>query len=111
MIVKDGDFENAIMTQVHSHSASKVLLCKTKTDKKINKICDDNKFITARLAYNKARERTAPDDIPYMPDKTQYHSFVHRKKRKYEPNIPYSFEEFEKFINDEKYKERYVRLF
>lgn len=73
----------------------------------IENICYEEKFLTTREAYFKARENMDIDELKHAPARTSYGSKVHRIKKEFEPKIPYSFEEFEAFINDEKYRERY----
>lgn len=107
VIVKDSNFKNATLTKQHQHLPSKLELCKTKCDSKIDKVCNERKFITTRDAYLDVRTTIANDDVQYLPERKSYASRVHRIKRKFEPKKPHSFEEFEELINDEKYKKRY----
>lgn len=109
LIVKDSDFKNATLTKQHQNLPSKLELCKTKCDKKIDRVCNERKFITTREAYLDVRKNIANDEVQYLPERKSYASRVHRIKRKFEPKIPHSFEEFEELINDEKYKKRYRR--
>ncbi|KAJ6634286.1 hypothetical protein Bhyg_16432, partial [Pseudolycoriella hygida] len=105
VIVKNKDFETTTLTQNHQHSASQIDLTKTKFDSKMNKICNDRKFVTNREAYMEARENTSDGDLQNLPERKSYASFVQRRKRKFEPRIPYNLEDFESSVNDEKYKQ------
>lgn len=107
VIVKDGNLNNACLKKKHEHLAFKTELCKSKVDKIMKKICNENNHWTAREAYCKARESLHENDVNYIPARKSYGTFVHRMKKKFEPKIPHSFEEFDEFINDEKYKKKY----
>ena len=73
----------------------------------MNKICNEEKFVTTRVAYLNVRKTISNNDVPYLPPRKSYGSFVQRRKRKFQKRIPHNFEEFENYINDEIYKERY----
>lgn len=116
VIVEENNFVNAKLTQKHSHLPSETKLCKTKMDKKVDKICNDRKYITTREAYLLVRKDTPSDEVDNAPDRKSYSTRVHRIKKQYEPKLPHSFEEFDELINDENYKKRYniylrIRLF
>lgn len=108
VIVDEDNFGNAKLTQKHCHLPSDVKLCKTKMDKKVDKICRDRKYITARAVYLLARNDTPADEVDNAPDRQSLSVRVHRRKKEFEPKLPHSFEEFDEFINDEKYKQRYT---
>lgn len=77
----------------------------------MNKICNDRKFVTNRVAYTEARENISEGDLQFLPERQSYQSFVQRRKRKFEPKIHHNLEEFESYVNDEKYKQRYFFRF
>lgn len=110
VIVKNGHFKKAILTHKHSHAASKLALCKTKVDKKMENECKLNEFLTTCEIYFNVRDKIDADDVEYIPNRKSYGYFVHRRKRRNAPKISISFQEFEDSINDEKYRQRYKVL-
>lgn len=108
VVAKNKNLKKAKLTIKHkNHLPEKTVLSKTKFDKKLNAICETNKFMSTRELYFLAREEVHNDEVPFIPLRSSYGSFIHRRKISYKPKAPKTIEEFETLINDEKFKNRY----
>lgn len=93
------------MTKKHNHLPDKELLQKAKFDKILDGVYQSNPFKKSREMYLEARRKISAADHLHTPPRKSYGSFLNRRRRKKIPKIPHSIEEFEEFINDERFQE------
>lgn len=104
---KSNDLGLGKLTSLHTHLPKKRVLGKTKFDKELDEACKKNHTLNRRDIYFAAREDVPVQEVEFIPLRTNYGSFIHRRKAKFTPKHPKTIEEFEQLIDDPQFKQKY----
>lgn len=96
------------MTIQHNHPPDNIIKEQSLFDKKLEENIRKDPFKSPRQLYLKTKQdllgKIDPTNIPPLKKRE---GFIHRRQKQYIPLLPSTIEEFEKYIEDEKYRHFY----
>lgn len=108
-IVRNNDFEKAVLVEGHSHESERKELDKAIFSKTLARICVENPFLAPLRCYEKAKtELKGKIKRKHIPMPSYYSSFIQRTKKLYEPLVPKTIAEFEQLIEKVKNWQTYA---
>lgn len=109
VIVRNNCLSEAILKKKHNHLSEEKLVDRAKFNKKLQEICHDWPFLTARVCYQRAKialkGKIDRDNIPSL---QSFESIIYRAQKIDVPPLPKTIAELQRLICADKYGTRYT---
>lgn len=108
--VRGNNFNDPEMTTKHNHPPDKRILDMQVFDKKLEENILLDPFAAPRQLYLKTKKDLLNTiDTTNIPTLKRKEGFIYRRQRKFVPLLPSTVDEFEKYIQDEKYQQFFTK--